>query len=728
MTKSIVISERDNIAAVLEDGKVAEFFIHRGDILLGDVYLASVENILPSIDAAFVNVGGDKMGFLHVSDVSGKGALKDRLKPKQSILVQVVKEPTGHKGPRVTTAISLPGRFLVFMPDEKGISISRKIVSAKERARLKSVVSLLKPAGVGVIIRTEAEGQSEAEIQEDLELLLEKWANITTAADTVTPPNLLYRDQDLLYRVIREACTDEVKEIIVDTPFALHRTNQLFQSWNMGSNINVSVYKGNDPLLVSKGIDREIRTALQTKVNMPSGGYLYIQTTEALTVVDVNSGKFVSSATQGETIRKTNSEAVQEIARQLRLRNIGGMIIIDFIDMENRIDQLAILVELEMALEPDKSKPQVGQLSDLGLVELTRHRQGQSLAEIFTKKCPACSGNGMIVEEFNFASPAQDGDFRMRPSKLKLPNNINKNKSVNGNQQQRAPQSQEIIKKLNNENQNGPARKINTNPSIAATAAQKSAKIEKPAEVVNNLTNEGIKQFFDTKGFSPNVSKIVRFSAIPPKVARDYMRGNLDVFSIIQELESDEIVAKDATSVLDAQNKPEAKKVYDNRLPVTAEKVMQNEDKPIQSNVQQKIVERPTSARIQQKTTGKPVHQNIPQKITEQPASASVQQKTVGKPVHRNFQHKTVERPMPARVPQKIAEKQIEENTEIIKTEAKLEAIPEAITEATPVKTMEVPKVVKKPAVRRGRKPKSENTQSLTVRRSASKAPASKEE
>ena len=312
-------------------------------MLLGDIYLAAVENILPSIDAAFVNVGGDRMGFLHASDVAGKGALKDRLKPKQQLMVQVIKEPTGHKGPRVTTAISLPGRFLVFMPDEKGISVSRKIVSPKERNRLKSIVNLLKPAGVGVIIRTEAENQSESEIQEDLELLLEKWNNIITAADTVTPPNLLYRDQDLLYRVIREACTEDIKEIVLDTPFALHRTNQLIQSWNMSSDLNVNVHKGNDSILVAKGIDREIRQALQTKVNMPSGGYLFIQTTEALTVVDVNSGKFTSSATQSETIRKTNLEAVTEIARQLRLRNIGGMIIIDFIDMGNRVDQLAVL-------------------------------------------------------------------------------------------------------------------------------------------------------------------------------------------------------------------------------------------------------------------------------------------------------------------------------------------------------------------------------------------------
>ena len=179
----IVIAERDNIAAVMENGKVSEFFVHRGEIILGDVFLAQVENILPSIEAAFVNVGSDKMGFLHAQDVTGKGALQDKLKPKQKIVVQVVKEPTGHKGPRVTTEISLPGRFLVLMPNEVGVNVSKKITSAKERARLKSVVNLLKPVGVGVIVRTEAEGQTEAEIQEVAEALRSGW--ITTGPKTM---------------------------------------------------------------------------------------------------------------------------------------------------------------------------------------------------------------------------------------------------------------------------------------------------------------------------------------------------------------------------------------------------------------------------------------------------------------------------------------------------------------------------------------------------------------
>lgn len=506
--KKIVIAERDNIAAVLENKKVTDFFIHRGEVLLGDVYLATVDNILPSIDAAFVNVGTDKMGFLHAQDVMGKGTLKEKLSPKQKLVVQVVKEPTGHKGPRVTTEISLPGRFLVLMPNEPGVSVSKKIENSKERARLKSIVNLIKPVGVGVIIRTEAEGQSESDIQEDLEILLEKWNNIITSAESLTPPNLIYRDQDLLYRVIREACTDDVKEIIVDTPFALNRVQNILQNWHMAKGIQVTLYKGTEPLLIAMDIHKEIKAALNVKVNMPSGGYLFIQQTEALTVIDVNSGKFISSATQDETILKTNIEAVHEIARQLRLRNIGGMIIVDFIDMMSRADKLAMMEELEIALEPDKAKPQVGQLSDLGLVELTRHRQGQSLSEIFTKKCPHCQGSGYFMNEFNFATPTAEGEYRAKAAKVKMPagnfkknnkfNNKNNNQQVQAEPVQEQPQkiaietepsavvAEEIVKKENNRRKNnrrGANKGVNKENDSASPLEEIIPVVEAPVTV-----------------------------------------------------------------------------------------------------------------------------------------------------------------------------------------------------------------------------------------------------
>ena len=477
IANKIVIAERDNIAAVIENGKVAEFFVHRGDIILGDVYLAQVENILPSIEAAFVNVGSDKMGFLHAQDVGGKGALQDKLKPKQKLVVQVVKEPVGHKGPRVTTEISLPGRFLVLMPNEAGINVSKKITSSKERARLKSLVNLLKPVGVGIIVRTEAEGQTEADIQEDLEILLEKWNNIVTSAESMTPPSLLYRDQDLLYRVIREACNEETQEIIVDTGFALNRVQNLLQNWHMNKNINVTLYKGSEPLLVAMDIHKEIKAALQMKVNLPSGGYLFIQTTEALTVIDVNSGKFTNSATQDETILKTNIEAVHEIARQLRLRNIGGMIIIDFIDMTNRIDKLTMMEELELAMEDDKAKPQVGQLSDLGLVEMTRHRQGQAISEIFAKRCPHCQGNGYIMEDLKFASATAEGEYRAKAAKIKLPMNDRKKFSNNKfNNKNNENKNQEEIKELQVQE---PQIEQVESPAVTAQAEVQEIKQEK---------------------------------------------------------------------------------------------------------------------------------------------------------------------------------------------------------------------------------------------------------
>lgn len=525
--RKIVIAERDNIGALMEGDKVLDLYINRGEVLLGDVYLATVQNVLPSIDAAFVDVGVDKMGFLHAQDVMGKGALKDKLSPNQKLVVQVVKEPTGHKGPRVTTEISLPGRFLVLMPSEPGINVSRKIESSKERARLKSIISLLKPVGVGVIIRTEAEGQSEADIQEDLEILLEKWNNIVTAAESLTPPSLIYRDQDLLYRVIREACSEDVTEIIVDTAFALNRVQALLQNWHMNKNIQVTLYKGNEPLLIATNVHKEIKAALNMKVNMPSGGYLFIQQTEALTVIDVNSGKFVSSATQDETILKTNIEAVHEIARQLRLRNIGGMIIIDFIDMTSRVDKLAIMEELELAIEDDKAKPQVGQLSDLGLVEMTRHRQGQAISEIFAKKCPHCHGEGYIIEDFKFSTPTAEGEYRAKAAKMKLPisgfkkNNNKKQNNNNNNNQQPQPQQQEM-------EQAQPIEMTNENPSVTAQEeTQKRNDNKKPRNAKRNFNKKQIKEDENVKTAETMITKEDEIKPVieAPKVVEETKTG-----------------------------------------------------------------------------------------------------------------------------------------------------------------------------------------------------------
>ena len=612
MTKSIVVSERDNIAAVIENNKVSEFYVTRGDILLNDIYLATVENILPSIEAAFVNVGSDKMGFLHASDVIGKGSLEEKLKPGQKILVQVVKEPTGHKGPRVTMAISLPGRFLVLMPDEKGINVSKKIESAKERARLKSIVSLLKPAGVGVIIRTEAEGQTDSEIQEDIEALLEKWNDIVTAVDTHTPPALVARDQDLLYRVIREAATEDTDEIIVDTSFAMHRANQLLQSWNMNHNINVTVHKGMDNLLVNKGIDKEIRNALQTKVMLPCGGYLFIQQTEALSVVDVNSGKFTSGASQAETIRKTNLEAIDEIARQLRLRNIGGMIIIDFIDMDNRADKLAILEHFEAALEPDKANPQIGQISDLGLVELTRHRQGQSLQEIFSKKCPACNGTGYIVEAFNFAAAPNESEYKAKNSKIKLtpikPQNSNQNNQNNQQKSQKNNQA-ENQQSGQQDQHDQQERKIQTSPAITA-AAQKSQQKEKKEYTKFIFNCEVLKNLMNTTGTFFPLAKIIKSARIPVNTVNKKFPQwmNRDTFMMLSEIENAE-AAVFAKPVEDNASSTKAKVLEKQSSQIqkeeSAEKIQEQtkeEENKTRTSVVTSSVQKPKRAR---KTTAK---------------------------------------------------------------------------------------------------------------------------
>ena len=394
--KSLIISERDKIAAIMEDDKAIEFFIHRGDLLLGDIYTARVENIMPSIDAVFVNLGNNRMGFLHASDIPGHGSLNDRVQPNQKLLVQIVKEPTSNKGPRVNTAISMPGRFLVLTTENTNVSVSRKIVDYQERNRLKAMVSLLKPPGVGIVVRTEAEGKDEYDLEEDFKMLWDLWKEIADKHENHKYPGLVFRDQDFIYRVVRDAYTAEIGEVVSDTPSGQAKAEQILKNWT-GRDVEITLHKEGN-ILSSRGVEKEILTALQTKVELPSGGYLFIQTTEALTVVDVNSGRFTSSRTLRETVLKTNLEAAHEIGRQLKLRNIGGVIVVDFIDMDDRRDQINVLEAFENALMSDRAKPQIGQLSDLGLVELTRRRQGQSLMEIFGHHCSSCHGSGIVFE------------------------------------------------------------------------------------------------------------------------------------------------------------------------------------------------------------------------------------------------------------------------------------------------------------------------------------------
>jgi len=392
--RQLVISEQDHIAALMEDGKAIDFFISKNEYSVGDVYSVIVENIMPSINAVFVKIADGQMGFLHANDIPGRGALETRLSPGQRLLVQIVKEPTGNKGPRVNPGISLPGRYYVVTTENKTIAISRRISENAERDRLRSITNLMKPEELGVVIRTEAAGRSQEELEEDFLNIWERWKNIVDKYDRADSYCPIYKDSDFLYSVLRDAFNSTIDEICVGNMQAKYRTQEFLKTWS-GREITVTAIDAAE-LLAKTDVLRELRGCLSNRANLPNGGYIIIQGMEALTAIDINSGKFTSSTTLRETVRRTNMEAAVEIARQIRLRNIGGMIIIDFIDMADRADRIAVMEVLESAMKTDKAKPQVGQLSDLCLAEITRKRSGQSLAEVFGNTCQHCSGSGVI--------------------------------------------------------------------------------------------------------------------------------------------------------------------------------------------------------------------------------------------------------------------------------------------------------------------------------------------
>jgi ribonuclease E len=311
-----------------------------------------------------------------------------------------MKEPTGNKGPRLTGNITLPGRYLVLMPDGKGVKLSRRIKDDGERSRLRALAILIKPAGMGLLVRTEAEGKAEEAIMEDLEFLQKQWEAIQYQASYTKPPALLNRDDDFIQKVLRDMYSADVNTIMVDSQAGVKRVKQQLMNWSGGRSpqgVFIDYHRERQSLLDYYRVNAAIREALKPRVELPSGGYIIIEPTEALTVIDVNSGSFTRSATSRETVLWTNNEAATEIARQLRLRNIGGVIIVDFIDMDSRRDQLKLLEHFDKALKGDKARPQIAQLSELGLVELTRKRQGKNIYELFGQNCPTCAGLGHLV-------------------------------------------------------------------------------------------------------------------------------------------------------------------------------------------------------------------------------------------------------------------------------------------------------------------------------------------
>ena len=402
MPQQIVIAEQLRIAAVLSDDRVDELIVAQGRYQIGDVYLGTVENVLPGIDAAFVNIGeSEKNGFIHVTDLGplrlkkGAAGITELLEPRQKVLVQVMKEPTGTKGPRLTGNLALPGRYLVLQPSGQGVNISRRIGAEGERNRLRALGVLIKPPGAGLLIRTEAEGISEDLLIDDLESLLRQWEAIQKAAETASPPVLLNRDEDFIHRILRDHTGPDLVRVVVDEADAVDRvTSFLGQD---GANVSVEAHNESDELLEHFKVNAAIRDALKPRVDLPSGGYVIIEPTEALTVIDVNSGSFTRSANARETVLWTNCEAAAEIGRQLKLRNIGGVIIVDFIDMDSRRDQLQLLEHFTTAIRDDSARPQIAQLTELGLVELTRKRQGQNIYELFGRACPSCGGLGHVA-------------------------------------------------------------------------------------------------------------------------------------------------------------------------------------------------------------------------------------------------------------------------------------------------------------------------------------------
>jgi len=402
MPQQIVIAEQLRIAAVISDERVDELIVAQGRHQIGDVYLGTVENVLPGIDAAFVNIGeSEKNGFIHITDLGplrlrkGGAGITELLEPRQKVLVQVMKEPTGTKGPRLTGNLSLPGRYLILQPHGQGVNISRRIGGEAERNRLRALAVLIKPPGTALLVRTEAEGVPEEQIIDDLEGLLRQWEAIQQAAETAQPPVLLNRDEDFVHRVLRDLYNPEVIRIVVDSQEA--RARVLAFLGPDQANLTVEHHDESTDLLEHFKVHAAIRDALKPRVDLPSGGYVIIEPTEALTVVDVNSGSFTRSANARETVLWTNCEAATEIARQLKLRNIGGVVIVDFIDMESRRDQLLLLEHFVAAMRDDKSRPQIAQITELGLVELTRKRQGQNIYELFGRACPSCGGLGHVV-------------------------------------------------------------------------------------------------------------------------------------------------------------------------------------------------------------------------------------------------------------------------------------------------------------------------------------------
>ncbi len=422
MTKEILINIGidENRVAILEDGVLAEFLIERPDEQrrAGNIYRGKVENVLPGMQAAFIDIGEEKNAFLYIDDVLPKegdsensetvknSSIQDLLHEGQDIVVQMIKEPIGTKGPRVVTQITIPGRYLVLVPAVDYIGISRRIEDEAERDRLKTVVASFKATGVGLIVRTAAEGIEGAELQSDYEFLINVWEKIKKKTKKGPCPTLLYRDHDFLYRILRDYLGKDVNRLLIDENDTYTKALELIKTLAPSLKNRVQLYSGAAPLFEVFNVESQVEKALRRKVWLECGAYLVFDQTEALTVIDVNTGKFTGTTCLEDTVFQTNLMAAGEIAHQIRLRNLAGIIIVDFIDMRSDDERNQVIARLEEEFARDKVKANILGFTSLGLLELTRKKVRQSLREILQVECESCEGTGYVNSMDNLSKKA----------------------------------------------------------------------------------------------------------------------------------------------------------------------------------------------------------------------------------------------------------------------------------------------------------------------------------
>jgi ribonuclease G len=409
MVREMLISHdsSETRVAVLEDGVLVEFYLERAKrSVVGNVYLARVRDVLPGMQAAFVDIGLEKNAFLYVDEVvTGDGAvdvprreISQLLSPGQQVVVQVLKDPMGTKGARVTTDVTLPGRFLVLMPFSSFIGISRKLPEP-ERERLHDLITEAAPPGAGLIVRTAAAGASDKDLLSDLEFLQRLWKRVQHQASEALAPEVIYTEMDLALRFVRDVFGDDFRRLLVDDRATYDKVVSFLKKTSPHLVKRVTHYRERVPMFDYFGADQQIDAVLERTVRLPSGGYIAIDQTEALTAIDVNTASFTGRRSLEDTILRTNLEAATEVVRQLRLRDIGGIIVIDFIDMEDSAHRLEVQERFNGALERDRTKTRAGEISRLGLVEMTRKNVTDGLYNVLTEPCPTCKGQGRVLSD-----------------------------------------------------------------------------------------------------------------------------------------------------------------------------------------------------------------------------------------------------------------------------------------------------------------------------------------